>query len=311
MALGMGGYFWKEENRPKVLDIYIFNLSSGRSMFIRTPDDYRVLIDGGSNPDVIQELTKILPFYSRRIDAIIATNTDGKNVAGLIDVLDRYEVDDVYLPAVTLQSLGLVSASDPTYESLLQEIESQQAIARTIARGNIILLGDEVRADVHFPSKPESFAYSLASSPEVLFTLRYDNTSVTFLGNASHKVQEFLASTSAVSAKSSDSAASSTTSTNVIQTDAAIVSNSALPANISANLMSQLVPKYFIYSRQPQSSSSGGPSLPKSTPSKTSKKKPAKIPPDPFALIPIDHRFNIKETGTIHLVSDGESLVVR
>ena len=37
-----------------------------------------------SNSGESEELTKILPFYSRRIDTVVATNSDGKNVSGLI-----------------------------------------------------------------------------------------------------------------------------------------------------------------------------------------------------------------------------------
>ena len=93
VALGLGGYVWKEENRPAILEVYVFSLSSGRSIFIRTPEDKRILIDGGGNSDIVDELTQILPFYSRRIDAVVATNSEGNNVSGLIDVLNRYIVD--------------------------------------------------------------------------------------------------------------------------------------------------------------------------------------------------------------------------
>src|ERR1700690_3654211 len=72
----LGGYVWKEEHHPAILEIYAFNLKSGRSYFIRTPDDKRILVDGGANSEIIGELTRILPFYSRRIDSLIATGQD-------------------------------------------------------------------------------------------------------------------------------------------------------------------------------------------------------------------------------------------
>ena len=292
VVFGVGGYIWNEDHRPQVLDIYVFNLSSGRSMFIRTPDDYRVLIDGGSNSDVIRELTKIIPFYSRRIDTLIATNTDGKNVSGLIDLLNRYRVDEIYLPAVTLHNLGLASDTDPIYQALLQRIADTKVPVHEIAAGNTILFGKAVSAKIHFPVEPADFVYSRASAPEVLFTLKFAATSVTFLGNASHKVQEFLAATSS----------------HVTATDAVIVSHSALPANMSVRLMNELKPKFLVYSKQLASANNSGTA---SKPAATLKKKSAKIPPDPLASISIDHRLNIKEIGTIHVVSDGTSLTIK
>ena len=107
---GIGGYAYIESNRPAVLELFIFNTPGNPAIFIRTPNDKRILINGGSNSEIIERISGILPFYSRRIDMVIATNDDPKNTTGLIDVIDRYSVDKVVLPAVSLQSLGLASS---------------------------------------------------------------------------------------------------------------------------------------------------------------------------------------------------------
>lgn len=305
LVFGVSGYVWKEEHRPHVLDVYVFNLPSGRSLFIRTPDDYRVLIDGGSNSDVIRDLTGIIPFYSRRIDALMATNADGKNVSGLVDVLDRYHVDHIYIPGVTLASLGLAGSSDSAYEALLERAGSTQADIHELLAGNTILLGGQVSLKAHFPAAPAAFSYSRASGPEALYTVSYGSTAVTFLGSASHKVQEFLAATSS----------------GMRSVDAVIVSHSALPANMSVKLMDRLQPRYLIYSKaNPKASAPAvlaasttliAPAAPAAPPASAASKKPAKIPADSLVSVPADHRLNLQEKGTIHLVSDGSELTVK
>jgi beta-lactamase superfamily II metal-dependent hydrolase len=90
IVAGVGAYVWHQEHRLPLLDIYLFALKSGQSAFIRTPDDRRILVNGGSNSEIIRRISKRLPFYSRRIDALIVTDTSAKNVSGLIDVLERY-----------------------------------------------------------------------------------------------------------------------------------------------------------------------------------------------------------------------------
>lgn len=184
-----------------------------------------------------------------------------------------------------------------------------------ISAGDRLSFGGEVSTRIIFPALASistigatglmatstNFAYSLASAPEVLFDLSYANTRVVFLGNSSHKVQEYLAGTS------SDMKAA----------DVVIVSNSALPVNMSARLVSKLSPKFLVYSKQPSSTSATAPKPLKSSTNiatstgKSLKKKVAKIPVDSLASISLDHRLNLKELGTIHLVSDGISLTIK
>ena len=121
-SVGLGAYVWHEQSRPAVLEVYLFSLKGAPGAFIRTPEDKRVLINGGANSDVIQEITKILPFYSRRIDMVIATKDDADHVSGLVDIVSRYSVGGAYIPAVTLNSLGLASTTDPAYQAFLDKL---------------------------------------------------------------------------------------------------------------------------------------------------------------------------------------------
>lgn len=270
LVLGVGGYVWKQEHRSEILDVYIFDLPSGRSMFVRTPDDYRVLIDGGSGSGVIRELTKLLPFYSRRMDTLICTDPVGKDVNGLIAVLDRYQVDRVFVPKVTSQSLGLASTTDQAYKVFLERAENSSVTIREVSAGDQVWLGKGVRLDINFPVEVAAkdvrrtrttFVYSLASPPEILFTLRYSRSTLVFMGYASRKVQEHVVTTSPGG---------------ITDADALVFSHSALPANMSKKLLSLASPKYLIYS----------------------KRLTGQEPPDPFGKI------NIKK-GTVHLISAG------
>lgn len=274
MTFGVGNYIWTREHRPKVLEIYIFALKSGRSIFIRTPEDKRILIDGGANSEVVREVTSILPFYSRRIDALIATNTEGNNVAGLIDILERYNVDNIYVPVISTQSMGLASSTDQIYDTFIDRAKSIGLILEMIGEGRVIDFDSKVRALIMFPTSSTIFQYSKASAPELLLKILYGDTSVVLLGNASVKVQKYLASTTKGS------------------TDVLIVSHSALPANMSSKLIEQLQPKYLVYAKS-LSVVTKSPKLPK---------KPIV---DPLGYIPSEDKLNIKKEGTTHFVSDG------
>ncbi len=291
MASTLGAYVWHEENRPPLLEFYVFALKSGRSIFIRTPDDQRILIDGGGNSQIIQELTKILPFYTRRINKIIVTNTEGKNVSGLIDILERYNVDMVYLPKFTLQSLDVASSTDKIYETFVEKVIEKKVQVVEVEMSSELTLGEEVGKKVigHilFPTTPNLFEYSKASAPEILFNIKYGNNSVLFMGDASKKVQKFVASSSEEIISNSD---------------VLIVSHSAVPANMSTELINVARPYSLVYEKAVTKGSTS-----KLKPKITKKKGVS----DPLATILGEDRFNLKEVGTVKIISDGENIEIK
>ncbi len=307
----MGAYYWKQGNRPPILEIYVFTLKSGRSLFIRTPEDKRILVDGGSNSEVIRHISEILPFYSRRIDTIFATNNVGKNIGGLIDIVQRYQVDSVYLPKHALDILGLASSTDQIYETFMQAINEKQLTQNLIARGQIVDLDSKTRLEVLFPADPIDFMYSKTSSPEVLFNISYGNNNIIFAGNATAKVQKYIASTTA----------SATKNASFIKTDVLIVSHSALPQSMAPQFAEKFYPKYLVYSKNipksdiekddssifESSSQSLSQSSLKPNSSSATKTKPKK---DPFDYLSSEDRFNIKEGSGVKIVSDGISVTI-
>lgn len=78
------------------LEIVFFDVGQGSAIFIETPQDKQVLIDGG--PDsllILEHLAKEMPFWDRHIDIVISTHSSPDHLVGLIEVLARYEVGKV------------------------------------------------------------------------------------------------------------------------------------------------------------------------------------------------------------------------
>lgn len=275
---GIGGYAWHETHRPKILELYVFDLPGTPGIFIRTPNDRRILVDGGANAEIVGRLTDILPFYSRRIDYVIVTDPVGKNVTGLIDILNRYRVGEVVLPGITLETLGLSSTTDQTFAVFSDTINSHSLPTKRVMAGNRLIFDTEgansVSADVLFPVSADGFKYSKASGPELLMRINYGTTAIVIMGNASLKIQKFAATNDPMPA------------------DALIYSHSAIPSNVSRELVNSLAPEYLIFSQ---------------TITKTAGKK---VAVDPLAGILNDHRFNVKRTGKVKITSDGVQIKI-
>ena len=290
---GIAAHVWNQEHRPPVFEMYIFGLKTSTAAFIRTPDDKRILINGGSNSEVIRHISKVLPFYSRRIDMVIATDTDKKNVTGLIGVVGRYSVDQVLVPRITLEELNLSvsTSSDRTYDTFLSAVRKAKIPMRELIAGEKVrfsskknnsdlsaqmgqagkdseYLGSyDVSMNILFPVDTETFSYSKASPPEILFTLTHGSTDILWSGNSSKKIQKYITS--------------SATSTLSTPLDVLVVSHGALVTHFDRTFLETYQPESLIYS-QSLSGSSGA---------------------NPFAY---DSRFNIQE-NTIRISSDGIS----
>ncbi len=272
--------------------MYILNTKGKPSIFIWTPNDERILINGGANSDIIRNLTSILPFYSRRIDTVIVTSDDENDVTGLVDVISRYNVGKVIIPKITAESLGfsLASTTDQIYEILLDKVNQLKIPIKEVERGDIIMTNTNTKlnAEVLFPV--DQFKYSKSSLPEMVLKISYGNTSILLLGNVGLKAQKSLIASTRTEFNNCSS--------NCLTSDVLVVSHNFSTSSLSASLINAVHPKYLVYSQTVSNLSfrlSSGP-------------KPPKV--DPIYMIPYKNRFNIKQKNTVMVLSDGTSIEV-
>lgn len=90
----------------KELQIYFLDVGQGDSMLVETPNGQQVLIDGGEGQIVLDKLGKYLPFNDRKIELIILSHPHSDHLSGLIEVLKRYAVKEVWLTGVVHTASG-------------------------------------------------------------------------------------------------------------------------------------------------------------------------------------------------------------
>jgi competence protein ComEC len=173
------------ENRRGLLTVSFLNIGQGDSIFIDAPSGRQVLIDGGPDSSVLRALGAVMPWYDRSIDIVIPTHPDKDHIAGLIDVLQRYDVR--YL----LQSS--VQGSTPTWNTLESTIDFDKKRGLqviTAQRGEVIDLGSGAYLEVLSPDR--LVPHVDTNTGCVVTKLVYGNTSFMLTCDMPQDVEQYL-----------------------------------------------------------------------------------------------------------------------
>ena len=106
LSILTGLFIFSVITRGNNLEVVFFDIGQGSAIFIETPQNRQVLIDGG--PDsllILEHLSKEMPFWDRSIDIIISTHSSPDHLIGLIEVLDRYKIDKIIWTGMLADSL--------------------------------------------------------------------------------------------------------------------------------------------------------------------------------------------------------------
>jgi competence protein ComEC len=87
------------------LSVTLLDVGQGDAILIEGPAGHRVLVDGGPSSSAISEaLGRNLPFWDRGLDLVVLTHPDQDHLAGLVTVLERYDVDRALVPPMECNS---------------------------------------------------------------------------------------------------------------------------------------------------------------------------------------------------------------
>lgn len=165
-----------------LLKIYFLDVGQGDAIFIETPNGSQVLIDGGPDNQVLSELSRAMPFYDRNIDLVISTHSDADHITGLIEVLGRYDVENIVYSGIVRKS----SLYGAWQEAVLEE---GAGIVDPVA-GKTIDLGNGVTMEILNPV--ESLVGKVVektNNDSVVAMLKYGKTEVLLTGDIETKAE--------------------------------------------------------------------------------------------------------------------------
>jgi competence protein ComEC len=174
-----------------------------------------ILVDGGPSPQAIcLELGKRLPFWDRTIELVVLTHPSADHLAGLLEVINRYEVKQVLYPDLDFESgiyqewLRLLAEKDIKYTLAQagQQVDlGEGAIMKVLNPGLPFLTGTQSDVDnngmvLHLSTGQVSFLFTadIMCEAELELITRRAGLSSTVLKVAHHgsdtsTTPEFLA----------------------------------------------------------------------------------------------------------------------
>ncbi len=175
-------YFYINNISEAKLTVAFLDVGQGDAIFIEAPTGLQMLIDGGANNKVLGELGKLMPFYDRSIDVVLATHADQDHIGGLVEVLKRFDVGIFVRTGAT--------SSSAVYAELERVIREKNIKEEIISEIKIISLGDGVELDILFPNQEVSSWEKNEAS--IVSKLVYGQNSFLLTGDAPKISEKYL-----------------------------------------------------------------------------------------------------------------------
>jgi competence protein ComEC len=159
------------------LQIAFLDVGQGDAILI-SGGEKQILIDGGpSGQKLMEKLGEYVPFWDRKIDVVIATHPDADHIAGLVDVLKNYSVDEVIESGAKSQSQVF-----KTMENLIEDKKTEKQIAR---KGMKIKLSDDAELEIFNPTDATiaELKKDDTNSASIVAKLTYGGNSFLFTGD--------------------------------------------------------------------------------------------------------------------------------
>jgi competence protein ComEC len=164
------------------LAVTFLDVGQGDAVFIKSPSGRQMIIDGGANNSVLRELGKVMPFYDRSIDVVLATHADQDHVGGLVEVLKRFKVD-LFIRSNATSTSGVYKE----LENLIREKNINEVI---ITAPQILNLGENTEFDIIFPI--HNTAGWETNDASIVGRLVYGDNSFLFTGDSPQIIEKFL-----------------------------------------------------------------------------------------------------------------------
>jgi competence protein ComEC len=185
--------------------VYFLDVGQGDAIFIRNSGDVNILVDGGPESIVLSKLGSVLPPWIRKIDIVVLTHPHSDHIQGLIEVLQRYEIKEVWFNSVVYHSddynywlelladleniRGLeVRAVDTDYSAITKGLQIRVLWPKKAARSSNSIEGECGKYMCR-----DSFNDNI-NNDSIVLLISFKDLDILLMGDVEHEVEDELLS---------------------------------------------------------------------------------------------------------------------
>lgn len=117
------------------IHVVVLDVGQGDSILLEGDRGGRILVDGGPDPDaLIAALDSYVPTWDRRLDAIVLTHPHDDHVAGLVAVVERYQVGRAFESGWSVET--------PAYRAWKSALSGRGIAPERLATGDVLRIDD-------------------------------------------------------------------------------------------------------------------------------------------------------------------------
>jgi competence protein ComEC len=171
------------------MHVTVLDIGQGDAILVETPGGAAMLIDGGPDPELtLRRLGANLPFFARRIDLMVLSHPHQDHVAGLVEILARFQV-------TSLMHAG-IAYDNPAHHHLLADAVFEPRLSATLARaGHVVALDAATTVHVLYPTEADAtgpLPEGDINNGSIVMLLRHGRFAALLTGDAEAPIEAIL-----------------------------------------------------------------------------------------------------------------------
>lgn len=160
-------------------EVVFLDVGQGDAILVQQ-DNYQILIDGGPDDSLLYELPKYLPWFDKKIEKVILTHPHDDHLVGIMLLLKKYDVEEVFYSKVEYGNLGYKYLEE-NYSQILKNVKA----------------GDHFRyKDIYFsilyPFEDRRYQEENLNNESIVLLLHIQGYKLLLMGDAEQEVEEKL-----------------------------------------------------------------------------------------------------------------------
>ena len=164
---------------PKDLKIHFIDVGQGDSCLIVTPNNKKILIDGGGSENYDVGKNVLIPYLLARkikkIDYIIVSHFDTDHISGLLTVMKELKVDKVII--------SMQGSNSENYKKFVNIVKERNIKVVVVGKGDRLKIENDIYFDFLWPNNSDLVTENVLNNNSIVCKMNYRNFSMLFTGD--------------------------------------------------------------------------------------------------------------------------------